>query len=199
MICICFLQTGKRLCWYEDILNNYEFATTRLKNRSKIARTIHKAVKTVAELCMSNAAKEIKTNNGVSNTTIFETSVSNDGAWQRRGLALMNGNIAMIFLETGRIIDTEPISRYCQKCALNYKFKAADPLQYETFLSRHENSCMANHKGSATVMEIIGMKRIFRHSIEKRGLRYVKFLGDGDSKSFPAVEDIYDGIKVEKL
>ena len=58
---------------------------------------------------------------------------------------------------------------------------------------------MANHKGSATVMEIIGMKRIFRHSIEKRGLRYVKFLGDGDFKSFPAVEDIYDGIKVEKL
>ena len=63
---------------------------------------------------MSNAAKEIKTNNGVSNTTIFETSVSNDGTWQRRGLALMNGNISMIFLETGRIIDTEPISRYCQ-------------------------------------------------------------------------------------
>ena len=46
------------------------------KNYSKIARTIHKAVKTVAESCMS-----------ASDTTIFDTSVSNDGALQRRGLA----------------------------------------------------------------------------------------------------------------
>ena len=58
---------------------------------------------------------------------------------------------------------------------------------------------MANHKGSAGAMEIIGTKRIFKRSVEKHGLRYVKFLGDGDSKSFPAVEDIYEGMKVEQL
>ena len=51
------------------------------KNYSKIARTIHKAVKTVAKSCMSDAAKEIETVNGASDTTIFDTSVSNDGAW----------------------------------------------------------------------------------------------------------------------
>ena len=83
----------------------------------------------------------------------------------------MNGNIGTISLESGRIIDTEPMSRYCQKCALNYKFKATDPLKYETFLARHENSCMSNHKGSAGAMEIVGMKRIFRRSVEKHGLR----------------------------
>ena len=53
--------------------------------------------------------------NGANDTAIFDTSVSNDGAWQRRGFASMNGNIATISLEPGRIIDTEPISRYCQK------------------------------------------------------------------------------------
>ena len=58
---------------------------------------------------------------------------------------------------------------------------------------------MANHKGSAGTMEIVGTKRIFRRSAEKHGLRYVKFLGDSDSKSFPAVEDIFEEIKVEKL
>ena len=47
----------------------------------------------------------------------------------------MNGNIATISLESGHIIDTEPMSCYCQKCALNYKFKATDPLKYETFLA----------------------------------------------------------------
>ena len=69
------------------------------KNYSKIALTIYKAVKTVAESCMSDAAKGIKTINGASDTTIFDNSVSNDGAWQRRGFASMNGNIATIFLE----------------------------------------------------------------------------------------------------
>ena len=155
------------------------------KNYLKIAGTIHKAVKTV------------KTINSADNTAIFDTSVSNDGAWQRHGFASMNGNIATISLESGRVIDTEPMSRYCQRCALNYKFKATDPSKYETFLARHENSCMANHKGSARAMEIVGTKRNFRHSIEKHGLRYVKFLGDGDSKSFPAVEDIYKGKKLK--
>ena len=91
------------------------------------------------------------------------------------------------------------MSRYCQKCTLNYKFKETDPLKYETFLARHENSCRANHKGSAGAIEIVGTKRIFKRSVEKHGLRYVKFLGDGDSKSFLAVEDIYEGMKVEKL
>ena len=65
------------------------------KSYSIIARTIHKAVKTVAESCISNAAKEIKTISGA-NDTIFNTSISNFGAWQRRRFASMNGNMATI-------------------------------------------------------------------------------------------------------
>ena len=62
------------------------------KNYSKIARTVYKAVKTVAESCMSDAAKE-KSYQWCYDTTI-DTSVSNDGAWQRRGFASLNENIA---------------------------------------------------------------------------------------------------------
>ena len=105
---------------------------------------------------MSDAAKEIKTIKGGNDTAVFDTSVSNNVAWQRRGYASMNGNVATISLELGRIIDTDPMSGHCQKCALNYKFNATDPLKYETFLVRHENSCMANHKGSVGAMEIVG-------------------------------------------
>ena len=54
------------LCWYEDILNltimNLPPPMIK-KNYSKIALTIYKAVKTVAESCMSDAAKGIKTIN----------------------------------------------------------------------------------------------------------------------------------------
>ena len=76
---------------------------------------------------------------------------------------------------------------------------ATDPLKYETFLARHDDSYMVNHNGSAEVMGIVGKKRIFQHCIEKHGLHYVKRLTDGDSKSFPAVEDFYKGVKIEKL
>ena len=40
---------------------------------------------------MSDAAKEIKTIHGGNDTAVFDTSVSNNVAWQRRGYASMNG------------------------------------------------------------------------------------------------------------
>ena len=45
------------------------------KSYSKIARTIHKAVKTVAESCISNATKEIKTINGANDTFLIPQSL----------------------------------------------------------------------------------------------------------------------------
>ena len=83
---------------------------------SKITQTTRKTVKTVAESCMSDAAREIKIVSVANDTAIFDTSVSNIGAWQRCSFASMNGNRATISLESGRIIDTEPMSRYCQEC-----------------------------------------------------------------------------------
>ena len=40
--------------------------------------------------------------------------------------------------------------------------------------------------------------RIFQRSIEKHGARYVKYYGDGDSKSFDDVKSVYPEITVEK-
>ena len=48
-------------------------------------------------------------------------------------------------------------------------------------------------------MEVVGAKRVFERSIEKHNLRYTKYLGDGDSKSFTSVKFTYPGIEVQKL
>ena len=48
-------------------------------------------------------------------------------------------------------------------------------------------------------MELEGTRRIFNRSIEDHKLRYTKFLGDGDTKSYTNVKDTYDGIVVKKL
>lgn len=58
-----------------------QFVGNLLKSSiQKIAQIIQKAVKTVAESCISDAVKEIKTINSANDTFIFDTSASNDGA-----------------------------------------------------------------------------------------------------------------------
>ena len=44
-------------------------------------------------------------------------------------------------------------------------------------------------------MEKVGAVAIFERSVEKHGLFYTKFYGDGDSKSFTAVQNIYGSDK----
>ena len=36
-------------------------------------------------------------------------------------------------------------------------------------------------------MEVVGVKEIFRRSVEKYNVRYINYLGDGDTKSYSAV------------
>ena len=63
--------------------------------------------------------------------------------------------------------------------------------------------CEQNHTGSAGAMEPLGMLSIFRRSIDKRRLRYVHFLGGGDSKTFKAISEVdppvYPGVAIQKL
>ena len=48
-------------------------------------------------------------------------------------------------------------------------------------------------------MEVAGAKNIYHRSVEKHGLRYTKFLVDGDSKRFSSLKSTYPGVEVEKL
>ncbi|GFW68025.1 uncharacterized protein TNCV_1617861 [Trichonephila clavipes] len=48
-----------------------------------------------------------------------------------------------------------------------------------------------NHKGSASNIETVGAYRIFERSEASRSLRYTSYYGDGDSKAFNNVKDIY--------
>ena len=52
-------------------------------------------------------------------------------------------------------------------------------------------NCKANFKDSAPTMEPEGAARIFARSVSENNLRYTEFHGDGDSKSFSEVKDVY--------
>ena len=44
-----------------------------------------------------------------------------------------------------------------------------------------------NHKGSAGTMEASGVLRIYEKSVKNLKLRYMTYIGDGDSKAYPSV------------
>ena len=101
----------------------------------------------------------------------LQTAVSCDGSWQRRGFSSLHGCVTVISMESGKILDIEPLTKVCNECR------------------KHQTKSKANYSGSSPAMEPEGAKRIFSRSISSYGLQYNEFCGDGDSKSFPAVEN----------
>ncbi|GFX94925.1 uncharacterized protein TNCV_2379981 [Trichonephila clavipes] len=98
----------------------------------------------------------------------------------------LNGCVSAISVDTGKIIDFETLSQFCRKC--NSKTKQ----QNVKLQCNH-------HKGSSSSMEPVGAYRIFERSEDHRMLRYTDYYGDGDSKAFDAVKDIYGKDSVTKL
>ena len=72
-------------------------------------------IKSVAEETIADAVIEIRNNAG---DEILNTSVSCDGSWQRRRYSSLNGVVTVISMDTGKILDCEPMSRYCTACNL---------------------------------------------------------------------------------
>ena len=69
---------------------------------------------------------------------------------------------------------------------------------FSAWQESHKLNCRLNYSGSAPSMEPAGAKRIFERAIEKRGVRYMSFSGDGDSKAYKEVENVYGEEKVTK-
>ncbi|GFW73499.1 uncharacterized protein TNCV_2801631 [Trichonephila clavipes] len=136
------------------------------------------AVQLCSEENMKAASKEVQ--NLKESTTC---GVSVDGSWQRRGHMSLNGCVSVISNDTGKILDLEVMTQYCKMCELNVK---------------REHVC-SNYKGSSGNMEAVGAFRIFERSLIKRDLQYTEYYGDGDSKGFLQVKDIYGENSVTKL
>ena len=83
------------------------------KNYDRSVKVISEVVQDVAEETMADAATELKENQGTNNPDV---SVSCDGTWQRRGFSSLNGSFTAISVDSGKILDTEIMSRYCKSC-----------------------------------------------------------------------------------
>ncbi|GFY33704.1 uncharacterized protein TNCV_4594161 [Trichonephila clavipes] len=131
---------------------------------------------------MQIAAKEAKNVNGHS-----DIPVSIDGTWQKHGHTSLNGAvIATSFYSfyTGKVFDASILSRFC---------KGPNKM--------HNDNCNANHFGNSRSMEVSGAIEIFQRSESLHGLRYTKFLGDGDSRAYKVVNEMrpYRDTGIKKL
>lgn len=135
----------------------------------------------VSQGSMIKAASEIIAESGTR-----DIIVGIDGTWQRRGYVSHNGVVAAASPTTGKIIDIEVLSNHCTGCNLK----------------KPNHKCTKNYEGTSGGMESEGAKRMFLRSMGERGVRYTKYLGDGDSKGYKVVCDSKpygENIAVEKL
>lgn len=150
-----------------------------------IVNRIMEATKLVAEDSMNRAAnEEVELS---SEPQKREISISADGTWKTRGYTSRYGIASVIGAECGKVIDVEVKSSYCKICRDKKGPKSGS--EYNAWLERHRSSCAVNHVGSAGNMECDGMLKIFSRSEAKHGVKYVEYIGDGDTKSFKTVHD----------
>ncbi|GBM21742.1 hypothetical protein AVEN_101579-1 [Araneus ventricosus] len=174
---------GKKLC-----------STLSLPFLSKSSfRHQEKAILECVEMCsqenMIMAAEEVRRLKAVPSNKICSCGVSVDGTWQRRGYSSLNGCTTIISIDTGKVLDAEIMSHYCRTCKTN------DNVRYKN----KENHECSNYVGSSGNMEPVGVYRMFEQSKSLRKLQYSQYYGDGDSKGFEEVKNIYGNNSVEKL
>lgn len=114
-------------------------------------------------------------------------SVSGDGSWKTRGHLSRHGFVSVIGAESGKVIDVEVKSSHCKICSDRKGSK--NGAAYEAWYEEHLPKCASNHKGSAGSMECNGLLDIFKRSEETYGVKYVHYIGDGDSKSYKTLLD----------
>lgn len=181
----CGISAGKM---FTAIMN---LSPPNTKVKTYTARILQ-GTREVSEASMRNAVAEaVEENEGQD-----EIAAAFDGTWQKRGHTSLNGVVTVTSFDTGKVIDFECLSKFCVACVNKKNVSNLEQMRL------HKLKCSANYTGSSGGMEVVGAKRICSRSVDKLGVKYTKYLGDGDSKGFEAVlEDKPYGedVVIEKL
>ena len=163
-----------------------------IKSYDNISNFAKDAARIVAERSMRKAASDLR---GDSPTA--DISVSVDGTWQREGFSSLNRVVTAISVDSGKVLDSAILSKSCKGCTNITSFEKTNPDQFN--LLKASNNCQLNYHGSSPNMEKVGAIKFFNRSLEKYNLYYTSFYGDGDSKAFASVQNIYVVLKSQLL
>lgn len=150
-----------------------------------IVNQVYNAAKYVFEVVCKKAVAEEEKLNEKKEKPKSDFHVSGDGSWKKRGFSSLLGVTTLIGNLTGKAIDLIVKSAFCKSC-IAWKSKEGTA-EYTEWYETHHEECLANHSGSAGKMEVDSIKEMFSQSEEKYGVRYVNYIGDGDSKTFQGI------------
>ena len=140
---------------------------------------------------MNLAVKEVRQRLDMVDSNIpgaLRCHVSFDASWHRRGHYSNQGFGAAIDSESGKVLDYDFCQRVCRKClSWTDERKAANPDEYSSFISNHEDECTANFAGTSQAMEGEIAVKLWKRSVSQNRLVYSTYIGDGDSSSYKRV------------
>ncbi|KYN11371.1 hypothetical protein ALC57_16474 [Trachymyrmex cornetzi] len=122
-----------------------------------------------------------------------EITVSGDGSWAKRGFTSLLGLVSLVGKYSNKVVDVTVKSKVCKACEKWVGKEETD--DYLEWYENHKDKCTANHEGSSGKMEVDGVIDMFKRSIEWFDVKYKRYVGDGDSKTFKNLldADIYNG------
>ena len=152
----------------------------------RVIKNICSATEVVSKNSMMKAVEEekiISAENGEENGI----TISGDGSWRKRGFTSLYGLVSVIGWYSGKVVDAVVKSKYCKSC--QYWKNKEETEEYAEWLENHANECQANHEGSAGKMEVDAVVEMFQRSETLHNVKYVNYIGDGDSKTFKGITD----------
>mgnify|MGYP000017111064 FL=1 len=135
-------------------------------------RVLEKAAGELLVQELSNAAKEVrefKFFNGLISTAqrqedkTINVGVSIDGSWSR-GWTARDGVVAVVSIDTGKVLDVVYLSNSCTACQRKEREKnegTISTIDYLGWYIKHEKDCFLNHEGSAQVSKPCNMLHMF--------------------------------------
>lgn len=152
---------------------------------------IYTAAHSMFESICKKAVEEEKEENVKNERPPNHLKISGDGSWsllEKREFTSLYGVTTLIGYYSGKVIDLVVKNSYCQDCTFWSKKKDTD--EYIAWYENHKEECFINHDGSADKMEVDSIQEMFVRSEEKLGVKYVNYIGDGDSKTYKCILDL---------
>ena len=162
---------------------------------SAISNTVGMAYEAVAHKSMKEAAEEVRGKEKTADE-IVNSQVTIDGTWQKWGHSLLCC-VVVAGSKKAKVIDCQVMSKHYKSCQI-WSRRQGRP-EYDDWQENH--ICSINHRKSAGAMEGDGAVAIFSRSVELHKVRYLQYIGDGDTASFSQVCELkpYGELIPEKL
>ena len=149
---------------------------------------LQESMKSAGEMEKTIAISQNRYHQGVPAITVIV-----DGGWSKRShkhsYNAKSGVGIIIGKATGKILYMGVRNKYCAVCY--NKAYEGNPLQH---------TCFLNWNGSSSAMEADIILDGFRNCEEQHGVRYIEFIGDGDSSVYPTlISSIPWGYAIKKL